>query len=113
MKANILILFIIGASLSCIAQQHDYNWVFGIFTFPDEPNANGNILNFSGDTVNIEVYQKNINIDFYNGTYSNARGELKFWSNGCEFYNPDSEILDNGDTLNAGFVYDVSCICVS
>ena len=104
-----LIFSFIFLSLTCSAQQHDYNWVFGIFTFPDEPNANGNIINFSGDTVSIEVYQKDKSIDFYNATYSDAAGELKFWSNGCEFYEPDSEILENGDTLNPGFVYNNFC----
>ena len=59
--------------------------------------------------MSIEVYQKDKSIDFYNATYSDAAGELKFWSNGCEFYEPDSEILENGDTLNPGFVYNNFC----
>jgi len=109
MKDNIFILLFICVSLSCSAQQHDYNWVFGVFTYPDEPNANGNIINFAGDTVSIEVYEKDVNIGFYNATYSDSSGKLKFWSNGCELYNPNSEILENGDTLNAGLVYDAFC----
>ena len=109
MKAYIFILILFTTGFTCNAQQHDYNWVFGVFTFPDEPNANGIILNFAGDTVSIDVYIKDINIEAYNATYSDATGDLKFWSNGCEFYEPDSEILENGDTLNAGLVYDAFC----
>ena len=95
--------------ISLPAQKHDYNWIFGFFTFPDEPNINGNILNFSGDTVSIEVYKKDIDMSRYNATYSDAAGNLKFWSNGCEFYGADNEILENGDTLNPGLVYDNFC----
>ena len=109
MKVFISILMLIIIVLPSRAQQHDYNWIFGAYTYPDEPNANGNIINFSGDTVNIEMYQKDKRTNYYNATYSDASGQLKFWSNGCEIYNPDSEILENGDTLNPGLVYDNFC----
>jgi len=109
MKEYISILLLITSVLTSSAQHHDNNWIYGYFTFPDEPNANANILNFSGDTVSIRVYQKDINLDWYNATYSDSAGELKFWSNGCEFYGTDNEILENGDTLNPGLVYDVFC----
>lgn len=102
-----LLLFIFGSI--CHAQKHDYNWIFGYATYPDEPNANGNIINFSGDTVSISVFRKNIDMDFYNATYSDSSGQLKFWSNGCELYGADNDILENGDTLNPGIVYDVFC----
>jgi hypothetical protein len=54
MKVIISILMLVIIVLPSRAQQHDYNWIFGVYTYPDEPNANGNIINFSGDTVNIE-----------------------------------------------------------
>ncbi len=109
MKAYIMTSIVFAIGLTCQAQQHDYNWIFGVFTFPDEPNANGNIINFAGDTVRIEVYEKDNTIDFYNATYSDAAGQLKFWSNGCELFGADNEILENGDTLNPGLVYDIYC----
>lgn len=109
MKIELILLLFCGISFSSAAQKHDYNWIFGYATYPDEPNANGNIVDFSGDTVSISVFKKNIDMDFYNATYSDSEGQLKFWSNGCELYGADNEILENGDTLNPGLVYDAFC----
>lgn len=93
-----------------IAQKHDYNWVFGLYTYPDDRNFNGNLLNFSEDTVSIEVYEKFNSLDHVTTTYSDSEGNLKFWSNGCDIFNNENEVMENGDTLNSGLTYEGSCI---
>ena len=111
MKNKILLIFIffLCLYLPATTQQHDYNWIFGEYSYPDEENTNGNILNFVADTVSISIYEKNDQMQFYSTTYSDAAGKLRFWSNGCELFDADANIMDNGDTLNPGLIYEDWC----
>ena len=109
MKNKSLLLLILLWSISVYGQNHDYNWLFGSYTFPDEFNNNGNILNFDGDTVSLAIYEKNNDLGLFSTTYSDASGKLRFWSNGCEIFDSNNDIMQGGDTLNPGLTYDSRC----
>jgi len=97
--------------ISLPAQKHDYNWIFGSFTYPDGEfdNDTGNTLNFNGDSVYIELFEKYNEMRSTSTVYSDASGDLRFWSNGCEIFTAESQIMQGGDTLNPGLIYETFC----
>ena len=97
--------------ISLPAQKHDYNWIFGSFTYPDGEfnNDTGNTLNFNGDSVHLGLFEKYNEIEHYSTVYSDVSGDLRFWSNGCEIFTAESQIMQGGDTLNPGLIYETFC----
>jgi hypothetical protein len=111
MKITLIITFALYFFTSLHAQKHDYNWIFGSYTYPDGEydNYTGNLLDFNRDTVYLGLYEKYDEMRNYTVNYSDASGNLKFWSNGCEIFNSENAIMQGGDTLNPGLIYNAFC----
>lgn len=92
-------------------QKHDYNWVFGSYEIRGEDiNSDGNIINFNEEIIQIDIFEKEYDMYTSNASYSDSLGKLIFISNGCELYDSNGQILENGDGLNEGETADEFCL---
>ena len=106
-KTILLLLTILFSSLQLLAQKHDYHWMMGTaFGFLNE----GVLFNFNESPMNMIWVERNMVMGSTNATMSDAEGNLIFYSNGCEIFNAEHELMENGDSINAGYVYEYQCL---
>ncbi|HMX41136.1 MAG TPA: hypothetical protein PKD78_12435, partial [Saprospiraceae bacterium] len=51
--------------------------------------------------------KKKIDFDFYCGVCSDSSGQLKFYTNGISIRNATHNLMQNGDTINPGFLWEL------
>ena len=96
---------------------HDFVWLNGDVGFvedPENPNIHlGGInqLNFNNEKLNITRDYRDSDFYLMNASISSKEGELLFYTNGCNVFQADGEVMENGDGLNPGFVYLLSGHC--
>lgn len=101
-------ILIAWLALGCLyAQKHDYNWVTG-FNY-NSPEPFGNIrmdFNFSPT----KVFKENLKMNFQisRGTFSDSLGNLLFYTNGIRIFNKNRQLMEGGDTINPGQVWNNS-----
>ncbi len=100
MRVNSLLCLLILPFVS-FSQKHDYNWVLG-----DEV---GTILDFNKIPVSIQELQKEAFMYVANASMSSSDGELLFYTNGCDVFNKEHEVMENGDNINPGAWHDDRC----
>ncbi|HSF89126.1 MAG TPA: T9SS type A sorting domain-containing protein [Saprospiraceae bacterium] len=66
-------------------------------------------IDFNTSPPSYELHPKSVGISFQNASMSSKEGELIFYSNGCAVYNKLDVIMENGDSLNPGEVYEFGC----
>ncbi len=110
-KAIIISIIIIQAIFKCEAQvEYENNWILGYgVSNNDTLYLNGGInINFNQNKLNIDTF--NLNTDWsIITTMSDKEGKLIFYSNGCSIRNKLGQVMENGDTLNPGAVYNQYC----
>ncbi|MEM6772062.1 MAG: hypothetical protein AAF597_15915, partial [Bacteroidota bacterium] len=81
---------------------HDNNWIMS--------DINGAVqVSFTNGTPEVKTIDVSIRFEGASFTMSDAQGNLQFYSNGCKVYGANHELLENGDTLNFGEVYNGFC----
>ncbi len=107
-------LLFFGFSLFSLALagqlKHDYNWVFGYrgSAEPPYPGFGGSLVNFSDSIPEVSYFD----IKFWlkaSTVMSDAEGHLLFYSNGCEVMNWAHQLVENGDSINPGYIHDEFC----
>ena len=102
-KLNAVFLCLLTA-WTLTAQKHDNNWIFGISAQPFN-NPNGVLMHFEQGYPTFSVE----NIRQYYGPYcavcSDSSGNLIFHTNGRSIRNKKHQIMENGDTINPGAVW--------
>jgi len=99
--------FYIFLILSCfiydfsLAQKSDYVWVLG--------HNGGTILDFNSSPPSISFVDKDAEMSFTNASFCNSEGSLLFYTNGCEIYNAENALMDNGAGINPGQIHDAHC----
>ncbi|MBL7830083.1 MAG: T9SS type A sorting domain-containing protein [Saprospiraceae bacterium] len=94
------------------AQKNDQNWVLGIGTggkkFPDSGVFFMNFDYNGGYKWDIPDSDSNGVVATYafgTTSYSDKEGNLKFISNGIRIFNSTLEVMENGDTINPGYIW--------
>ena len=106
-----LLLFCFLNSIALQGQsKYDYNWVFGYPNsyYPSYPGYGGSLINFADSIPTVTWF--NIKFDLKaNTVMSDANGHLLFYSNGCQVMNWAHQLVENGDSINPGFIHDEFC----
>ncbi|MFN0036010.1 MAG: hypothetical protein ACKVUS_13185 [Saprospiraceae bacterium] len=97
-------MIFIAAPLLCVAQKHDYNWLFGYYNNV-HPLLGGANINFNTMPPSIYVETKKIDLSFYCGVCSDSSGHLAFYTNGISIRDTTHNRMLNGDTLNPGPIW--------
>jgi hypothetical protein len=98
-----------GLSLTLSAQgKHDFNWLLGTPSTHPELFFGGNHIGFSDGNPKVDYF--NIPCDMWSpAVMSDENGGLLFYTNGCAIYNKHHEVMENGGSLNEGWVQDYFC----
>lgn len=114
MKSQTLILCVVSIMMTCSMLQsqskHDYIWIFSSDIDQTLPNSEGSIIDFNGGKVTTYYQETSNMIGSDNISYSSEDGELVAYSNGCDVFNSDFVIMENGEDVNPGEVHDVQCV---
>ena len=101
----ILISWLVLGSL--FAQKHDHNWVTGFEFNASDPFGNMRIdFNYSPPKVVVENLK--MNFQSCRGSFSDSSGNLLFYTNGIRIYNKNRQLMDRGDSINPGQVWNNS-----
>jgi Secretion system C-terminal sorting domain len=105
---HILTLLIVFATSYLYAQadldkKRDYQWPIGYKYY-----QNGNLIDFN-QQMKVFNFTKAVSTREYLGSICDKNGKLLFMTNGCSVYNRKFEIMENGDTLNPGIIYNSTC----
>ncbi len=93
--------------------QHGYDnvWVIGRDTFPNFEQGSAIIMDFnSGELIIGEVSTVDgFEMQVSNSVMCDKEGKLLFSSSGCEIYNNDFQVMENGESITLGLVEDLFC----
>ena len=112
MKAIIYSIIIINLalySLRLVAQdKSDHNWILGYLPNKPEKFFGGVLLDFSQLNTSPEYF--NIGFDaFGSSAISSKTGRLLAYTNGCKIMNSHHNVMDGGDTISYGKIWDNYC----
>jgi hypothetical protein len=95
-----------------VAQQQLTNtWVMGsgsLVSNPFEPGFGGSIIHFSPSGIDTTRFIMDYEM-WLSSAVSDEVGNLLFYSNGCEVYNKNQQIMPNGNALIEGETYELGC----
>ena len=105
------ILFLLCLPIFVFGQKHDYVWIFGYNSNATAsfPGVEGVILSFNEIPLSVEYVQTFTNITVSNATIADPFGNLLFYTNGCQIANRFHQLMENGDSLNFGTVFNERC----
>jgi hypothetical protein len=92
------------------AQKHDYIWVSGDSNDPAITTHGGITIDFNQKPVNAYYNYRKMNMFICNASICDTAGNLVAYTNGCDIAGADDEILENGEEINPGFTWQISCI---
>jgi hypothetical protein len=97
-----LILLCVTLINPILAQdKHDNYWKLGY----------GMQMSFNNCSPEIQLLdsEKGYSVFSTNTSISNDKGELQFFSNGCQLLNNTGSIMENGDSINTGIMIQIYC----
>lgn len=108
------LIVLLWSYLGCVAflaaqPKHNYIWMLGGQATDTVFKLGGCRLDFNQQPVRITQIKINGESSASYQTMSDEQGRLLYYTNGCHIYNTDYEIMEGGDTLNAGYPYNWYC----
>ena len=101
-----LVLFVIKLTGQ---ELQDANWLFNHPAYKDSTSSAiiiaSQIIDFSKNRFDLRVEEAKYTISTTVASISNNKGELLFYTNGCQVLQADHQLMENGDSLNFGKVY--------
>lgn len=88
-------------------QKHDFNWIYGYGNNSGHPLGGGSNISFATYPPKLFKQKKKIDFDFYCGVCSDSSGQLKFYTNGISIRNTTHNLMQNGDTINPGYLWEL------
>ncbi len=111
MKKYIFYALLLISSISWGQEKRDYNWIIGYDDNSSIPGGNAIMIDFNKQSNNISniVTVDGFNMEGSNTSMSDVNGNLLFYSNGCYIVNAAHEIMENGDSINPGWMEQYYC----
>jgi hypothetical protein len=97
MKQQTIFLFLLLSHFS-IGQKNDFVWPMG---YDGNPLAGKQtfLMDFSSNNMKITNKDNGLQMGNSNTSVCDSNGNLLFYSNGCQIYDANSQILQNGDSI--------------
>ncbi len=86
---------------SLCAQKNDYIWVLG--------HNGGTTIDFNNSPPNIFFADRQPVMHLDNASIADSLGNLLFYTNGCDIFNKENQVMDGGDEINPGSVHNEYC----
>ena len=92
-------------------EKRGYQWIIGYDSSSLDSIGEAILLNFNEKPVSISKITSvdNFHMEGSNTSICDKEGNLLFYSNGCLVVNAAGEVMENGDTINPGFLQDYFC----
>jgi hypothetical protein len=71
------------------------------------------LIDFSSGTPSVSEFDSDLNMEGASASICDAEGNLAFYTNGCRIYNWQHRLMENGEGINPGEVYDDYCSLLS
>ena len=109
-KLIFIVVFLTGIQL-CPGQKHDYIWYYGWLNEEPSPDFAGGKIDFSSNPPTASPERRSVNLTTYGHIMADSMGQrILYYSNGKRIYNRDNGLMENGDTINPGFWFNLSQI---
>ena len=106
MKGKFLLIYFFTIPIFTFSQKYDYTWEMGYFYREGVAFE----LNFNNKQFKLNIVNRSYSLSGQGTSISNSEtGKLLFASNGCNIYNVNNEIMDNGANLNPSVITDIAC----
>ncbi|MCC7244857.1 MAG: T9SS type A sorting domain-containing protein [Saprospiraceae bacterium] len=104
--------YIIALLICCTtllhAQKHDYIWLTGDGS-GEQSDFLGMKMDFNTNPMQVISDIRDMQFRTVNASMSDTSGHLLFYSNGCRVMSYTGQLMENGEGLNPGYVYNVKC----
>ena len=107
--AIILLVMFLHTTPNNAQVKYDYNWALGHDSNLADSTFGGTDISFNESQISLTYTFREVNIEQTNVTMSDADGNLLFYSNGCKVFNRNHVLMENGDSINPGEVFDNQC----
>ncbi|TVR89342.1 MAG: T9SS C-terminal target domain-containing protein [Saprospirales bacterium] len=114
---SVFTVFILSFSISQDAQAqylYDHEWLFGYNAYPDGINPDKrfamNLVSFyqnPPDTIRMPLHGSTGSLATV--SIADSQGEILFYSNGCRLFNSDGSMVEGGEVLLTGDMYETNC----
>ncbi len=101
-------MLLLGLQNGSAQAKYDYTWIFGANT-STMPGVEGSVIQFSDAGVDTLYQPLPSKIGTENISISTVDGDLIAYSNACDVYNSDFELMENGEDINPGEVHNQQC----
>jgi hypothetical protein len=111
---SIGLFFVQCLNILSYSQSHDYNWLvgYGITDDKEKPFYGLSLMDFSSIPLSINyIVDKAVPDLLYDFDYlciSDSRGEFRYFTNGCKILNNKYQVMQNGDSINPGPIWEGS-----
>lgn len=109
-RNRLLTFILVLAGTSQVAcQNHDFIWYYGWANANPHPDYEGGRIDFNTNPPIASPEGRPVNIELYGHIMADSTGtEVLYYSNGLHIYNRDNQIMENGDTINPGYWWELS-----
>ncbi|MFN4253569.1 MAG: PKD domain-containing protein [Saprospiraceae bacterium] len=91
-------------------QRNDFKWVLGYDYDPNTPGTDNILFDFNPNLMEFNYEDRNIEFVGTNAIICDDGGEVKIYTNGCQMYEKDGEMILNSDSINIGYAYQEFCV---
>jgi hypothetical protein len=109
MKKIIAIVLLVSCFGAVVAQKHDYVWVVGDDNQLSDTTHGGSTIDFKQQPPTAHYNYRELNFRTCNASICDTAGNLLFYTNGCSIAGADDQIIEGGEGLNLGNVYQSKC----
>ncbi len=114
MKRFLVVLLFISvfSGLSYSQGKYDNVWLFGRYDVNQSPQSQngGSRVDFNFDPPEVSYFDMPVNFDFNEiSMVCDSVGHLQFYTDGCSLINYQNTLVENGDSISPGEVYDEWC----
>lgn len=106
-----LALTLLGLVPLCLfAQKHDHVWLAGNNNIIGSTQYGGITIDFNQTPRSLSHKYRETNLFLQNASISDTAGNLLFYTNGCNIVGSDDVVMNNGEEINPGYMYQRRCI---
>lgn len=89
-------------------EKYDFNWILGRDPNVPELNSGGTYINFKNGQLESSYFNIIGKMDSYS-FISDTKGNLQFYTNGCQILSNNHQQMENGDEISPGISHDYYC----